>query len=205
MDVHEYAHWGRVLLALKTTEGVHHDDTAYAARVRWAHALGLTVLHYHFARPDLDTTPTDEATHFCHTIIPHLHPGDYLCVDVERTLTKGSGLTFKWVEDFCGLVHHLTGHTPIVYANESTLNTLLRKLRVPGQRYWVAKYGEGKPSLPRGMNVWAWQYTDGTIGPMPHDGPGIGPCDNSIMSRKFGLTLRLRTLRRRRRGANKAS
>lgn len=204
-DVQEYAHWGRVLLAHKVTEGATFVDGTYAARVRWAHARGLTVLHYHFARPDEGNDPTTEAAHFARHMRGHLAPGDYVCLDIER-LAKGRRESLQvWAERFCVHLHGLVGHWPIIYSGESLLTTELRGLKIPGERYWVAKYGQGPANAGVGRRVWAWQFTDGAVGPLPHDGPGIGACDNSILPRRMGWLLRARTLRRRRGGAHKAS
>lgn len=201
----EYAHSGRVLLALKATEGIGHVDVIHKSRTARAHAYGLTVLHYHFARPDDNRSPADEAGHFAREVKPVLRPGDYLCLDIERFRPEGSATTVAWCEQFCTLVHGYTGHSPIVYASESVLAAPLAPLRVPGERYWVAKYGPGPVKLARRRHLFAWQYTDGAVGPLPRIGPGIGACDNSIMSRRMGWVLRARTLRRRRGVSNKAS
>ncbi len=43
--------------------------------------------------------------------------------------------------------------------------------------FWLAQYGP-TPVVPVNWATWTmWQYTDGAVGPEPHDVPGIGRCD----------------------------
>jgi GH25 family lysozyme M1 (1,4-beta-N-acetylmuramidase) len=193
----DYFNAGRTIIALKATEGQSHIDVHHAERARTAHGQGGTVLHYHFGRPDTGDSPWSEADAFIRAVRPTWVPGDYLALDIEtatRDLTPADGV---WCERFAHRCHETFGATPVVYANESTLQTTLARMKVPGERYWVAKYGPGQPSLPHGKRVWAWQFTDGQFGKTPHSAPGIGACDQSLLPLWVALPLRARTFRRR--------
>ena len=197
VDLAQYAQAGHSLLGVKASEGMAFVDAWHALRSRAAHAHGLTVLHYHFARPDEGNSPLTEAAFFTRVVKPLWVPGDYVCLDMERGV---HGLSFDdvvWVEHFCRMVKRWLGATPIVYANESTLNGVLLDLRVPGERRWVARYDSAERAHIRRGSRWAEQFTDGSLGRAPRSAAGIGPCDMSELNRVTAVALRLRTLRRR--------
>jgi len=42
---------------------------------------------------------------------------------------------------------------------------------------WLSQFGN-TPVVPANWPSWTmWQYTDGKMGPQPHDVDGVGPCD----------------------------
>lgn len=198
LDVAKYMAAGRSILALKASEGTQHVDVEHAPRSRWTHSEGGTVLHYHFGRPDLGNRASAEAEHYLRVTKPLWKPGDYLCLDMERGLIDGMGTPSEWCEHFSEWCATHFGAHPIIYANESTLNGPLRNLRIPGERYWVAKYGDGWPHLLGRKKIWAWQFTDGKLGKQPHTAPGVGQCDQSLLPLWVAVPLAARTWRRRR-------
>jgi lysozyme len=204
VQVAEYAKAGHVLLATKASEGVSFIDGKHAGWARWAHAEGLTVLHYHFARPDAGNNPAVEAGNFARAVRPLLKGGDYLCLDWERKNALRGFTATTWCEAFCREVKRLTGHTPIVYASESVFKSDLLGLHIPGGRYWVAKYGPPPADVGAGRKVWGWQYTNGQVGNTPHGALGIGSCDMSVLNRRTAVALQLRAWRRRRSILHKA-
>ena len=43
--------------------------------------------------------------------------------------------------------------------------------------FWLAQYGP-TPVVPPNWSTWTmWQYTDGAVGPKPHEVDGVGRCD----------------------------
>lgn len=197
VNVGEYTRAGHVILACKATEGLSHIDKWHAGRAREAHAWGLSVIHYHFARPDEGNDPLREAAFFVQVVKPTWRKGDYLWLDMERGVQRRSDTDALWSETFCAEVHRLFGATPIVYSSESTLNGTLRNVRVKGERYAPAKYG-GSPSRLEGRKrKWSEQFTDGTLGHQPHSIEGIGKCDLNNLSRGVASAVRIRTGGRR--------
>lgn len=194
-----YANAGHVLYAHKATEGVYHVDQLHARRVDEAHDRDLTVMHYHFCRPD-EGEPGAEALLFWRTVKPTWRDGDILALDFER-LAPGMGPTeaAEYIETLWEKVRAVSGHTAVVYGSTSFLenNTRVRWLRI--RRRWQAQYGQGPGRMPWGVGWWAWQYTDSVHGPEPHSLPGISNCDVSILNLRTATALSVRTRRRRRR------
>jgi lysozyme len=57
--------------------------------------------------------------------------------------------------------------------------------------FWLAQYGP-TAVVPKNWKTWTlWQYTDGAIGPPPHEVKGIGRCDRDKFS---GTEAQLRKL-----------
>lgn len=192
-SIEDYTRAGHVILALKASEGTAHIDTWHAGRAREAHAWGLAVVHYHFARPDLGNDPHREAEFFVRVVKPTWRKGDYLWLDIERGVERRTGTEQAWCEAFCATVHSMFGATPIVYASESVLNEALRNMRVKGERYAPAKYGGSPSRLAGKKRKWSEQFTDGTLGHGPHSLPGTGKGDINILSLRVASAVRLRT------------
>lgn len=197
IDIAQYFYKGRSIIALKATEGQTHVDVRHARRSRESHAAGGTVMHYHYARPDLGNSPTLEADLFIKAVRPVWVPGDYLMCDIESNKRPVEVGDVPWLEKFAERCHSTFGATPVTYANQSTFQGPLRKLRIPGRRCMVALWGPGNPTLPPGLREWAKQFTDGAVGPQPHTAPGIGRCDQSELPLWVALPLWARTRRRR--------
>ena len=48
--------------------------------------------------------------------------------------------------------------------------------------FWLAQYGP-TAVVPHCRSSWTlWQYTDGGVGPPPHNVPGIGNCDRDMFN-----------------------
>ena len=144
VNMQDYARAGYSLIAIKASEGTGFIDFLHAGRSRRAHDEGLTVLHYHFARPDEGSSAIDEAQLFARVVRPTWRPGDYLALDIERTHPNGSGATTDWCKIFVTEAYRLLDATPIIYGSESFLRDVIGGLKVKGERYWPAKYGPGR-------------------------------------------------------------
>lgn len=141
---------------MKATEGQSYVDPTFARNWDGARAVGLAVGAYHFAHP---SSPAGiQARHFCN-VAPRPQPGDLPPVlDIEDTRI---GNPVQFVKDWCAIVEHVTGRTPVVY---TYLDYWRRRLDSGKglERYplWIARYGPE----PTGVNWLAWQYTsDGRV------------------------------------------
>lgn len=197
VNMHDYAAAGHCLIALKASEGRSFIDPVHARRSREAHAMGLSVLHYHFARPDEGNNPELEAHLFAMVVKPTWQPGDYLWLDYERDITHSSLPAKRWVEIFCRVVHEHLGATPILYAEASRMNGELADVRITGERYHPAKYGGAPTRLSRRRTKWGEQFTNGVEGDHPHAAAGIGQCDMNLLNARVAWSLRVRTGLRR--------
>lgn len=192
MNFHNYTKLGgHLLLGHKATEGTNFLDRDHAERSEQAHVNGSWVLHYHFGH--VGESAIQQANYFWVNIKGHFARRDFACIDTERGAANDKFSPHQdalWTNQFCAEFHRISGHSVIKYSNEA----LLKELAVSGLdhkdgRCWIAAYGPNKP-IVGGFKTWAWQYTDGSIGPEPHHFAGIGNIDGSKLN--VGTYIRLR-------------
>lgn len=192
VDIAAYSHSGHAVIAIKATEGTGYVNPFHLSQCREAHSLGLTVVHYHFCKlGDIGK----EIRNFRNTYLRGWRKGDYCCFDLE---IPGSGIG-SYARQILGVFYRATGHPPILYTYKAYAEEHLVGLKVPGGRWWIAKYSNGAPLIPKGQTLFAWQYTDGSAGPEPHGFPGIGKADGSIVNVGVASRLWVRKLRTRKR------
>lgn len=178
-----------VLLGHKATEGTNFVDKFHRERCLRAHVAGCWVLHYHFAR--MGSSAASQARFFWSQIKPFMEAKDFACLDFEQASLMGNTVRAgaQWIVEFDHEFKRVSGHSLIGYCGESLLKDLIRAgASVAGDRWWIAAYGNNKPSIG-GIKTWAWQFTDGDIGPQPHSFRGIGQSDGSILNRATYLRL----------------
>lgn len=131
---------------------------------------------YHFCwvgdAAGVKNTPQQEAANFAAAVKDHLRPGFLMVCDWEP---RHHGRDTDWAVDFALEVERLTGRTPILYANHSTLSggDWSRWRREIGGDYWLAggtgQYDDrtdgyvsrGRPANPAGWGDPAMhQYTE---------------------------------------------
>ena len=88
-DAAQYAAAGHVLVGIKATEDTGYVNPNHTTWTLHAHSCHVGVLHYHFARPDLNTEPTAEARHFLSVALRNAGGRDYLVLDLERATPQG--------------------------------------------------------------------------------------------------------------------
>lgn len=198
-DLELYAHYGHTIYAHKATEGVGHVDSRHKARAREAHRLGLTVVHYHFARPD-EGQALWEARNFRGSLeVGVFQPGDYLAIDLERQALNMWAPTYSYLVELYDAIVRETRHDPLIYANTDFLTNLGGGGWLGKRRIWQADYNLNRGKLPWRTPVWACQFTDGEQGARPHALAGIGECDVSLLRLDVALVLDARFRWRRRR------
>lgn len=189
-------HGKHILLGHKTTEGLTFVDQFHAERAdRAHHKAHLWMMHYHFAH--CKESPTEQAAFFWAHTAGHFAKLDFCAIDTERGMANDgipAATVAHWTNEFAAHLKKISGHSIIMYSNESLLAELMRAgLRIPGDRAWIAAFGSSRPSVG-GIRTWAWQYTDGIIGPKPHNFTGLGNCDGSRLNN--GTFLRLAAARK---------
>ena len=122
-DAAAYRKAGHVIVGLKATEGVSFIDPDHG---RLAHAAGgehIAVMHYHFARPDLNTDAEKEAAHFISVATSgNLDgPRDYLVLDLERATPAGWAPDPAWSARFDRYIRAHTRFRTILYSFRSAL------------------------------------------------------------------------------------
>jgi lysozyme len=117
---------------LKATEGVGYIDPQFAANRAKAHAAGLIVGLYHFARAG---NPAAEAAYFLHTV-GTLRPGEFLVLDWEVPgATRPAGAGPGWPRSRAA-----TGVKPLVYMNSTGVNGSNWSPITSDYGLWLAKY-----------------------------------------------------------------
>jgi lysozyme len=171
----------------KATQGTSETDPTYAQRRGAALAAGLLWGAYHFGTGDDGVT---QAQHFLDVAQPDA--GTLLVLDFEEN-PGGSSMSLDQARDFVTHVESLTGRAPGLYAG-AYLKQLLGQQSDPVLAkcwFWLSEYGS-TPVVPANWSTWTmWQYTDGSVGPEPHEAGGVGACDrdtfNGDLSRLHAL------------------
>jgi GH25 family lysozyme M1 (1,4-beta-N-acetylmuramidase) len=198
-DLAAYANAGHVLYAHKCTEGNVHVDGTYEQRAELAHRQGLTVVLYHYCRPDLGVASNTEASFFWSHARSAFVKGDALALDFELSTSLGPSYGARYIAALWDALTLVSRRPIIIYGSTDFLaeQTLPRWLR--HKRYWQAQYASSVNQLATAGPRWAWQFTDGTVGPEPRTLAGIPNGDISQLNLRSALLLRSR-FRRRRRG-----
>lgn len=137
---------------IKATEGWGYADNQFDRS--WAEAKRVQLIKgaYHFAHPELGNTPEDEADWFLNVVRPA--PGDLLGLDYEVDYADPVG----WCTRFCDRVRALTGTSPYIYLN---LSTVRGHDWTPAMGYplWLASYDgspDFTPNLPWPVAIKQW-------------------------------------------------
>jgi lysozyme len=157
----------------KATQGLGFTDPLYAIDRAKAHAAGLMWGAYHFGTGGDGVA---QAEHFLE--IGQLGAQELLVLDFEHNL-DGPSMALEEARAFVIHVHQHTGRWPGLYAGHY-LKELIGVAPDPilGQCWlWLAQYGP-TAVVPPAWRTWTlWQYTDGALGPGPHQVDGIGRCN----------------------------
>ena len=182
-DAATYRHGGHILIAIKATEGTNYTNPYHRGWSLQAGGNWVSVVHFHFARPDLGKDPEREAAHFLSVALPLAGWWDYLALDIERATPFGWSHDPLWTLAFDDYVRAHSRFRIILYANRSTLESYHGWLGSDRKRVWDADWSNAPDYAPPGYECVFRQFTDGVFGPEPHSMPGIGQCDVNRMSR----------------------
>jgi GH25 family lysozyme M1 (1,4-beta-N-acetylmuramidase) len=172
---------GRDFAVIKATEGVGWTDPTFAAYRQAAHAAGLIVGIYHFARPDTNS-PAAEAQSFL-SAVGAVQPGEFLVLDWE---VPYGGDHVAWCKAWLDAVAAQTGVNPLIYMNQSTAAGHNWTPVAANSGLWLARY-DNAPASQTSVAYWGScamkQYSDaGTV-------PGVpGTCDVNAF---YGTTAQL--------------
>jgi lysozyme len=157
----------------KATQGQSGFDKTYDEHRKAAVKEGLLWGAYHFAT---GSDGVKQADHFLKVAVPD--NDTLLVLDFEDNPT-GPSMDLNEARAFVTHIQAETGRFPGFYSGH-TIKRLLghRKDAVLANCwFWLAQYGT-TPVVPDNWPTWTmWQYTDGNLGPAPHDVPGLGTCD----------------------------
>jgi lysozyme len=171
----------------KATEGLTEVDPMYETNKAKAAAAELLWGAYHFGTGG---DGVGQAQHFLAVV--GTFDNTLLVLDFEPNPT-GPSMSLVDARAFVTQVNQTTGRFPGLYSG-SYIKQLLGSGKDPvlAQCWlWLPEYGP-TPIVPPNWPTWTmWQYTDGSIGPEPHQVAGIGSCDRDQFN---GTEAQLRVL-----------
>lgn len=157
----------------KATQGTHYHDPMYNTNFHNAQGAGLLWGAYHFGTAGDGVT---QAEFFLELVQPD--QGTLLVLDLEAN-PQGPSMSLEEARAFATHVNGATGRWPGLYAGHY-LKELLGSRQdaiLANCWFWLSQYGP-TPVVPSNWSTWTlWQYTDGGLGPPPHQVAGIGRCD----------------------------
>jgi lysozyme len=178
---------GIVAVFQKATQGQSGSDPTYKKNRDKAKAAGLLFGAYHFAT---GSDGLKQADNFLQTVGDD--PSTLLVLDFEPNPT-GPSMSLEEARAFITHVKETTKKFPGFYSGHyikellgSNTDAVLSQCWL-----WLAQYGP-TPVVPKNWPTWTfWQYTDGAIGPKPHEVNGVGRCDRDKFN---GTEAQLRKL-----------
>lgn len=144
---------------MKATEGKSWKDTGLENHNNKCDFYGLLKGFYHFARPDLGNSATDEAYNFINQVS---NKGNAIhALDIEGTALHVKNIddwALKWLET----VEAHTKRKPLLYASQSEL---WRFPKVAASNYglWAARYNIFLGKVKPWKFAAIWQYTSNPI------------------------------------------
>jgi GH25 family lysozyme M1 (1,4-beta-N-acetylmuramidase) len=184
VNMQDYADAGHMLIAIKASEGTSYVNPYHRGQALAAGSRHVAVVHYHFARPDVNASPELEAEHFIRVTDGLRGPFDYLVCDVERAAPAGWSHDPAWFRKFDIYVRAHTWYRTILYASKSTLQISDAWFEDQPKRVWDADWSTDPDYAPAGYSVIFRQINDGVVGPGPLTLAGIGECDVNYMDRQ---------------------
>lgn len=157
----------------KASQGQSSVDPTYKVNRAKAKEAGLLWGAYHFGT---GSDGVRQAESFLHVV--GKDPSTLMVLDFEPNLT-GPSMTLEEARAFVTHVQAVTGRFPGLYSGHYIKDLLGTKTDPVLAKcwLWLAQYGP-TPVVPPNWPTWTlWQYTDGAVGPEPHQVAGIGRCD----------------------------
>jgi len=153
----------------KATQGQSFHDDQYHINREKARAAGFLWGSYHFAD---GTNVTGQVQNYLN--YAKIQPGELFCLDLED---YDSQMSLSQARDFIEQIEAaLNRPNECVIYSGNTLKEMLGDKVDPfwsARRLWLAQYGSTPKPQASWDEAWLWQYSDGEVGPQPHDVKGI--------------------------------
>lgn len=144
---------------MKVTEGKTWVDPAWQLHDQKCNFYGMLKGYYHFARPDLGNSATEEAANFAHQVSDKGNA--VYALDIEGAALHVKNIddwALKWLET----IKTITKRKPLLYTSQSEL-WRFPKIAANNYGLWAARYniflGKVKPWKFAAM----WQYSSNPI------------------------------------------
>jgi lysozyme len=171
----------------KATQGTSYLDPMYMINRTKALNAGLYLGAYHFG---VGSDGVAQAESFLRSVQPT--SSDLVVLDFEAN-PSGPSMTLEEARAFVSHIRETTGRWPGFYSGHY-IKELIGTASDPVLTqcwFWLAQYGP-TPVVPPNWKEWTlWQYTDGGVGPEPHEVNGIGRCDRDTFNGTLAELKRL--------------
>jgi lysozyme len=157
----------------KATQGTRYVDPEYDANRKKCRQAGLYWGAYHFGTGSDGIT---QAEHFLNIVKPGSK--DLLVLDLEAN-AQGPSMSLEEARAFVTHLYQQTGRWPGLYTGHYIKELLgtNKDSVLSNCWFWLSQYGT-TAVVPVNWDTWTlWQYTDGGLGPEPHEVSGVGRCD----------------------------
>jgi lysozyme len=165
---------GIVACVYKATEGSGYTDPTYVQQQQAAKLAGLRWGAYHFATAASIVSQVDNFMRYASP-----DPDELFCLDWEDYGSNTMSLSGvkEWIAEVEKQLNRV-GQC-VLYSGNTAKEALGDKVDtfLGDRRLWLCQYGSEPKWQASWDAFWAWQFTDGIVGPQPHSVDGIGPCD----------------------------
>lgn len=155
----------------KATQGRAYQDPDYRERRKLAGDAGLLWGAYHFNTGDPVKLQVEN-------FLGAANPYDDTLMVLDFEDNRPSNMSPQQAVDFLHMLEARLGRKGAIYSGNRLKESLAAlgpqdRAYVTSHRLWLCQYG-ASPRLPTGFEKWwLWQYTGDSIGPLPHNVPGI--------------------------------
>ena len=174
-DFNALAQSGCIGVIYKATQDTGYQDPTYEAARAACYAAGMLWGAYHFGEAG---SVQGQVDNFLSYSLPT--NDDLICLDLEDY--GNSTMTLAQAKEWIASVEENLSRPNqcVIYSGNWIKERLGDSISDPFwgvHRLWLCQYGTS-PSWPPAWQVpWLWQFTDGSVGPQPHEAAGCGPCD----------------------------
>lgn len=150
---------GNAFAFARVSDGLHTEDTRFAANWAGMKAVGMVRGVYQYFRASQD--PVAQADLLV-SKVSSFGPGDLSpVIDVEDLDGQSGSTVVKNLRTWIDRVKAKTGRDPIIYTSSGFWDDLASTSQFAANTLWVANYTDQCPSLPATWKRWAmWQYSD---------------------------------------------
>jgi lysozyme len=162
---------GIVAVIHKATQGASIRDSRYHERRQRAKELGLLWGGYHFSTGG---SVSEQVENF----LTYARPEEDELISLDWEPSDGPDMTLDQARHFVQMIKDETGRWPVIYGGSLLRESIGHQpdAILANCPLWYARYANAPIGIP--TQVWPtytlWQYTDGDVGPQPHNTPGAG-------------------------------
>jgi len=174
-DLNALADSGCVGVIYKATQDTGYQDPTYGEARAACYAAGMLWGVYHFGEAG---SVQGQVDNFLSYSLPT--SDDLICLDLEDY--GSSTMTLAQAKEWITSVEANLSRPNqcVIYSGNWIKERLGDSTSDPfwsAHRLWLCQYGTS-PSWPKAWQApWLWQFTDGSVGPEPHQAAGVGACD----------------------------